>query len=145
MYNKSCINTRLMRWFVHIVGWNDGSFNEFQTNWDEQIVIPGGTNPGGGNDYDKDPTGVTCYACTICQVEPFDAEASGVGTEGSCHVCSKEWDDGKWISLLRFISFMPPDRMNGGLLLVHPSSRIKCTIVKLSGVYSASVCCPSVC
>ncbi|KAK3097868.1 hypothetical protein FSP39_014005, partial [Pinctada imbricata] len=74
-------------------GWNDGSFNEFQTNWDEQIVIPGGELPGGGNDYDKDPNGVDCYSCAFCQVEPFDVESSGVGTEKSCHVCSKEWDD----------------------------------------------------
>lgn len=88
--------------YVH-VGWNDGSFNEFQTNWDEQIVIPGGVLPGGGSDYDKDPNGVDCYSCGFCQVEPFDVEASGVGTEASCHVCSKEWDDG--IAYCHFFSY----------------------------------------
>nr|XP_011454285.3 uncharacterized protein LOC105347086 [Crassostrea gigas] len=74
-------------------GWNDGSFNEFQNNWDEQIVIPGGVGPGSGNDYDTEQNGLTCYSCDYCNVEPFKPEDTGVGTKSGCHVCSKEWDD----------------------------------------------------
>lgn len=80
--------------FFLFKGWNDGSFNEFQNNWDEQIVIPGGVGPGSGNDYDTEQNGLTCYSCDYCNVEPFKPEDTGVGTKSGCHVCSKEWDDG---------------------------------------------------
>ncbi|CAC5409866.1 unnamed protein product [Mytilus coruscus] len=74
-------------------GWNDGTFNEFQNKWDEQDVIPGGIIPGGGNEYDKETGGVSCYTCNTCNKEPFDAEAYGIGTKSGCYMCVKAWDD----------------------------------------------------
>ena len=80
-------------------GWNDGTFNEFQNKWDEQQVKPGGIIPGGGNNYDKETDGISCYTCDSCNKEPFDAEVYGVGTKSGCYMCVKAWDDGKWLYL----------------------------------------------
>lgn len=74
-------------------GWNDGTFNEFQNKWDEQNVIPGGIIPGGGNNYDQETGGVSCYTCDSCNKEPFDAQAYGIGTKTGCYMCVKAWDD----------------------------------------------------
>ncbi|KAJ8315807.1 hypothetical protein KUTeg_007957 [Tegillarca granosa] len=75
-------------------GWNDGTFNEFQMNWDDQVVIPGGEVPGGdGTDFDKDKNGISCYECNFCPVEPYDPVQQGGNTKTGCHTCSKEWDN----------------------------------------------------
>lgn len=81
---------------IFFTGWNDGTFNEFQNKWDEQQVIPGGIIPGGGNNYDQETGGISCYTCDSCNKEPFDAEVYGVGTKSGCYMCVKAWDDGKW-------------------------------------------------
>ncbi|KAK3598838.1 hypothetical protein CHS0354_007444 [Potamilus streckersoni] len=73
-------------------GWMDGTDNEFQNNWDEQPLIPGNLNPGGGNNYDKEPGGISCYKCVGCPVEPFDPTKDVTATDTGCYVCSKSWD-----------------------------------------------------
>lgn len=73
----------------------DGTDNEFQNNWDEQPLIPGNLNPGGGNNYDKEPGGISCYKCVGCPVEPFDPTKDVTATDTGCYVCSKTWDSGR--------------------------------------------------
>jgi hypothetical protein len=75
-------------------------FSDKPTNTNiKQQVIPGGIIPGGGNNYDKETDGISCYTCDSCNKEPFDAEVYGVGTKSGCYMCVKAWDDGKWLYL----------------------------------------------
>ncbi|CAG2214571.1 unnamed protein product [Mytilus edulis] len=93
IFKLAGVRFRKSSWTFIKVRWNDGTFNEFQNKWDEQDVIPGGIIPGGGNEYDKETGGVSCYTCNTCNKEPFDAEASGIGTKSGCYMCVKAWDD----------------------------------------------------
>lgn len=93
-----------MECFFLFKGWNDGFFNEFQNNWDEQIVIFGGVGSGSGNDYDTEQNGLICYFCDYCNVELFKFEDTGVGIKFGCYVCFKEWDDGMLsIMMLKYV------------------------------------------
>lgn len=73
--------------------WRDGTFSEFQNSWNEQPIIPGYVSGGIQTDYDKEVTGIQCYECYGCPVEPFDPVKDATAVSSNCYICSKEWDE----------------------------------------------------
>ncbi|ESO87261.1 hypothetical protein LOTGIDRAFT_229368 [Lottia gigantea] len=74
-------------------GWNDGSRNELQVDWNEQSQLPGDFQPDKNPDYEN-TGGKQCYECTGCSLYSFyPSKEKDVSKRSGCYVCSKSWRD----------------------------------------------------